>query len=171
MLRIEIAHPKDANAISKLAMQTFKESHGHSAAPAIIQSYLDERLNPAVIMEELNLPTNHYRLAYWNEELVGFSKILFDAPNSKIAEQHVCKLERLYVLSAYHDQKLGYKLFEENVQLAKQHQQQGMWLYVWTENQRALRFYKKLGFNIISSTLFRLTETHSNPNYWMYLEF
>ena len=55
--------------------------------------------------------------------------------------------------------------------LSKQNNQAGMWLYVWKENHRALAFYKKKGFIIVGDGLFRLTDEHSNPNWQMYLQY
>ncbi|MBK6522483.1 MAG: GNAT family N-acetyltransferase [Sphingobacteriaceae bacterium] len=106
-----------------------------------------------------------------NDVPVAFSKIIYDAPNPKINDAPVCKLEKIYVLKEYYDQKIGKPLFDLNIELAKQNKQKGIWLYVWTENKRALRFYEKQGFKIIADTLFQISETHSNPNYWLYLKF
>ena len=54
---------------------------------------------------------------------------------------------------------------------ARKNNQAGLWLYVWTGNDRAIAFYKKKGFKIIADTEFKISPTHSNPNYWMYYQF
>ncbi len=154
-----------------MAKQTFRESHGTSAAEKDILEYEDSRLNVELFESELADPANTFRIAYLNEIPVAFSKEIFNCPNPKIVEQSVCKLEKLYVLKEFYDQKIGQPLFDLNIELAKQNGQKGIWLYVWTENKRALRFYEKQGFKNIANTLFKVSETHSNPNYWMYLEF
>ncbi len=46
-----------------------------------------------------------------------------------------------------------------------------MWLFVWKENQRAVNFYDKAGFKIIGNYEFKLSKTHSNPNYQMFLKY
>ena len=74
-------------------------------------------------------------------------------------------------MKEFYDKNIGKQLFDLNIELAKANKQIGIWLYVWTENKRALRFYEKQGFKNIGSTHFRISETHSNPNYWMYLKF
>jgi ribosomal protein S18 acetylase RimI-like enzyme len=171
VLRFEIPITDDAALISRLAIQTFRESHGTSAAEKDILDYETKRLNVDLFKEELQDPKNIFRVVYLSNVPVAFSKEVFNTPNPKIKEQAVCKLEKLYVLKEYYDQKIGQPLFDLNVELAKTAGQKGMWLYVWTENKRALRFYEKQGFKNIANTLFKVSETHSNPNYWMYLEF
>ena len=70
-----------------------------------------------------------------------------------------------------HQRKLGYQLFDFNVNLSKEHNQNGMWLFVWIENKRAVSFYEKTGFKIIGSHDFFLSKTHSNPNHQMLLDY
>jgi ribosomal protein S18 acetylase RimI-like enzyme len=90
-------------------------------------------------------------------------------PDSKI--KNLAKLERIYLLKEFYDLKLGSALFNFNVDLSKQNNQMGMWLFVWKQNLRAVNFYKKNRFAIIGSYNFKISETHSNPNYQMFLKF
>jgi len=83
----------------------------------------------------------------------------------------MAKLERIYLLEEFYDLKLGMKLLQFNIKLSKNNQQEGMWLYTWIDNLRAIRFYEKNGFVIAGSHDFRITETLSNPNYLMVLKF
>jgi len=46
-----------------------------------------------------------------------------------------------------------------------------MWLFVWTENHKAINFYKKAGFKIVGQHDFQISATHSNPNHQMLLTF
>jgi ribosomal protein S18 acetylase RimI-like enzyme len=50
------------------------------------------------------------------------------------------------------------------------HLEAGVWLYVWKENHRAVAFYQKMGFEIVGEGLFKISETHYNPNHVMYLD-
>ncbi len=68
--------------------------------------------------------------------------------------------------------KLGLKLFNFNVDLSKQNNQMGMCAYLYgKENHGQLIFIKKMGLAIIGSYNFKISETHSNPNYQMFLKF
>ena len=55
--------------------------------------------------------------------------------------------------------------------LSKKKQQKGIWLAVWVENKRAIKFYQKAGFKIVGKYDFQISKTHSNPNHIMYLKY
>jgi ribosomal protein S18 acetylase RimI-like enzyme len=78
-------------------------------------------------------------------------------------------MERLYFLAEFHGLGLAQQLFDFNLHIAKQANQAGIWLYVWKENHRAVAFYQKMGFEIVGEGLFKISETHYNPNHVMFL--
>jgi ribosomal protein S18 acetylase RimI-like enzyme len=84
--------------------------------------------------------------------------------------EDIAKLERIYILKEFYDLKLGYNLFEFNRSLARENNQKGIWLFVWKGNERAIKFYKKNGFEVIGNFDYKISETHSNPNYQMFLK-
>jgi ribosomal protein S18 acetylase RimI-like enzyme len=170
---IEIIQPsiQHASVLSEIGGKSFMESHGHSASEKDIQNYVSMHFNEQIFEKELSDPTNIYYLVLLNKVPVGYSKLRLNTSLPVINEKQVCKLDRLYVLKDVYDKGIGKKLFDVNVQVAKTHDQKGMWLFVWTENYRAIKFYEKHGFVNAGDTSFKISETHSNPNYYMYLAF
>ena len=63
----------------------------------------------------------------------------------QVTQKNITKMERLYLLQEYYSLRLGHQLLQYNIDISKQQGEQGMWLYVWKENERALRFYTKAG--------------------------
>ena len=171
MIDIVKASIENTELISEISGKTFVESHGHSASEKDITDYVLKNYSVETITKELQKENNNYYLLYYNQQAIGFSNIVFNAPNPKIESQTVTKLDRIYILEAFHGLKLGKHFFDFNLQLSKQHEQTGMWLYVWIENTKAIGFYEKNGFKIIANTSFKISENHSNPNYWMYKAF
>ena len=171
MIVIVKAGVTDASMLTDLGRKCFEESHGMSASITEINSYLAEKYTDEVFRSELSDSKNNFQIIYYENEPVGYSKIIFNASHPNIEILNVTKLERLYLLKKYYNLKLGLALFQFNMELSKQNNQAGMWLYVWKENHRAVHFYKKAEFEIIGSYDFKLTETHSNPNYQMLLRF
>lgn len=159
----------DCKLLRKLAESTFIESHGSSASEQDIQAYIKSKYNEDVFRDELNDDRNIYHIIYYKDKAAGFSKIILNAIHPNITNNNVTKLERLYILKDYYDMKLGIELFEFNKNLSLAKKQVGMWLFVWTENERALKFYQKANFKIIGSHDFAISETHSNPNHQMLL--
>lgn len=171
MTSIVKANENDAYLLSEIATLTFIESHGSSAGSEDINRYMAENYNTDVLKEELGDSKNIYHLLYYDDEVAGYSKIVLNDPytNSKI--ENITKMERLYLLKKFYNLNLGSVFFEFNIDLAKENNQAGVWLFVWKENQRAVRFYKKKGFIIIGSHEFKISKTHSNPNHQMFLRF
>jgi len=171
MISIQKATLNDLVLLSELAKTSFIESHGHSGPEKDISHYVDTNFTTELFKIELTDLKNNYYIIYYNGVAAGFSNIIFNMPYKNIKEEKICKLSRLYLTKQFTGLKLGKALFEFNVELSKQQAQQGMWLYVWTENKPALRFYEKAGFVKIEDTFFKISETHSNPNYIMYLAY
>lgn len=171
MISILKASVADTLLLSDIAKRTFIESHGHSAAPEEINSYVTEKYTTDIMKEELLDTKNIYHIIYYNDRPAGFSKIIFNSPYSNSEIKNITKLERIYLLKEFYDHKLGSALFTFNIDLMKKNDQAGTWLFVWKENERAVRFYKKMGFIIIGSYDFPLSKNHTNPNHQMYLEF
>jgi diamine N-acetyltransferase len=169
MISIVKAKAEDFRLLADIGKVSFRESHGKSALPADIDSYVNAKYNRDIFKQELNEPQNIYYTIYYNKQPAGYSKIILNSQHSNIQLESVTKLERLYLLKEFYNLKIGLELFDFNIELSKQNNQTGMWLFVWKENQRAISFYKKNGFEIIGSYDFKLTETHSNPNHQMLL--
>jgi ribosomal protein S18 acetylase RimI-like enzyme len=171
MISIKQATVSDAALISEIGIQSFIESHGNSASTENITAYIALKFNKEVLIEELNDPKNIFHILYFNDEPAGYSKIIFNDPHEAIEDKNVTKLERLYLLESFYGKGLGTILFDFIIGLSKKEKQAGIWLQVWTENKRAIAFYKKSGFVVKAETFFKISETHSNPNHLMYDRF
>jgi ribosomal protein S18 acetylase RimI-like enzyme len=171
MISIRKANPADTLLLAGIGKQTFLESHGHSAPAADIEAYVSKTYAITTVEDELKDPENIFHILYHQNRAIGYSKIIFNRPHPLINDSAVTKLERFYLLEEFHDRKLGLTLLEFIVSSSRKENQQGIWLYTWIKNQRAIRFYKKNGFIIIGSADFQLSATHSNPNHVMYLEY
>ncbi|MFL0352470.1 GNAT family N-acetyltransferase [Xanthomarina sp. GH4-25] len=169
MTTIKNATIKEAELLSKIGSQSFIESHGRSASKKDIFNYVSSKFTKDIFDSELKDSNNVYHILYFNQEPIGYSKIIYNYSQNNILFKNVTKLERLYVLEEFHHLKLGLELFNFNVALSKNHHQSGMWLYTWIENHKAIHFYKKAGFNVIGCYDFKISETHSNPNHQMLL--
>ena len=171
MTSIIKANENHAQLLSELAKLTFIESHGNSAGSDDIKLYVAEKYSNDVLKKELEDANNIYYILYYNNQVAGYSKIILNTPYAMSKMKNIAKLERLYLLKDFYNLNLGLELFEFNVNLIKENNQMGIWLFVWKENQRAVNFYKKNGFTIIGSHDFKISENHSNPNHQMLLSF
>jgi ribosomal protein S18 acetylase RimI-like enzyme len=171
MISIEKATVADSELIARIGSDTFLESHGHSASAEDIESFITKTYNKEAIKAEFNNPNAHYYIILVNGKVAGFSKVEINAVSPFVQDVNITKLQRIYLLKAFYGQNLGAKLFDFNIEFSKENSQQGIWLAVWVENKRAISFYKKKGFKIVGAYDFEISETHSNPNHIMYLEY
>ena len=171
MFSIVKASKDQAKLISSIAKEAFLPAHGHSASKKDIDAYVSKSFNEVIFEAELSNPAYQYHLIYYKNQIAGYSKIVFNCPNTNITAQNITKLERLYLLKEYYGLDLGKILFDFNVSLSKENNQVGLWLAVWVENYRAIKFYEKVGFQKVGSFDFEISKTHYNPNHILYLKY
>lgn len=171
MIKIVRATTNDCEVLTKISRQSFFESHGHSASKNDIELFINKTYNKKAFTEELLNLKNEYHIIYFNNEVAGYSKIVCNSPNKNVMAENITKLDRLYLLKKYYGENLGVKLFSFNIELSKKKNQKGIWLAVWVENFRAIRFYKKKKFKVVGDYDFEISKTHSNPNHIMYLKY
>lgn len=171
MTSILRATEDDTLSLCELSKQTLLESHGKSAPKEDMDDYILKKYNPETLKAELRDTGNIYHLLYHNGVLAGFSKIILNVPYKEGVDQNMTKLDRIFLLKEVYDLKLGVELFNFNLNLMKKHRQTGVWLYAWTGNERAIKFYTRNGFKIVGSHDFKISENHSNPNHQMFLDF
>ncbi len=169
MISIVRADMSDFRELANIGKQSFIESHGHSASALIIENYVNEKYSFDTIIDELENEINIYYKILYNGHIAGYSKIILNSSHPNIATPFVTKLERLYLLKDFYQLKVGLELFKYNLNFSQINNQNGMWLYVWKENDRAINFYTKNGFKIIGSYDFKISENHFNPNHQMLL--
>lgn len=161
----------DVDLLVYIGKKSFIESHGMSASKQDIDAYIRVKFSKSSFERELQDPCNHFHIIFHHQIPVGYSKIIFDCPHDNIQFKNVTKLERIYILKEFHHLKFGLELFNFNKQESLKLHQSGMWLFVWTENTKAIKFYNNMGFKIIGSHDFKISETHSNPNHQMLLTY
>jgi ribosomal protein S18 acetylase RimI-like enzyme len=155
------------NACVELAKKSFIESHGSSAAEKDILHYCNKSYTREKFLEEMENPNAHFFVWKENGILMGYSKMVLNTSLEIKKEAPFAKLERIYFLKEYIGGGKGKKMYLYNEDLAKSECQKGIYLNVWTENKTAIDFYLRHGFTKIADTPFKISETHSNPNYLM----
>lgn len=171
MTTIQKATPKDYEILTEIGKISFLESQGHCASAEDVAAYINAKYTHEILKEELNNPDNQYYILYHNGQALGYSKIIYNAPHPNIPIQNITKLDRIYLLKEFYGLNLGAELLKFNLELSKKNGQAGIWLFVWVENHRAIRFYEKNGFEIVGRHDFKISENHSNPNHQMFLKF
>lgn len=83
-------------------------------------------------------------------------KVNFGNVQTELKDNSALEIERIYVLKDYHGKKIGQKLYEKAIEIAKEKDAKYIWLGVWEENHRAINFYQKNGFEVFDKHIFVL---------------
>lgn len=147
-MKIRKINIDDLEALRNLSIQTFKETFEEVNTEEDMQKYLDENLSIEKLKTELENPNSEFYFAENNDEILGYLKLNFkDAQTEKLEENHF-EIERIYVLKTFLGQKIGQILFDKAIEIGREKNLEYVWLGVWEENHRAIRFYEKNGFEI-----------------------
>jgi len=171
MTNIHRADKKDAQAILDIAIPSFLDAHGQSASKSEIEIYVQANFTLKAVQNELNTSENIFFIAAVQNYVCAYSKISLNQENENIRIKELVKLERMYVDPTSFGKGIARDLLLHNINFSKQNGQKGMWLHVWTENKRAISFYRKMGFEIVGNFDFKISDSHYNPNYVMYLAY
>ncbi len=157
-MKIRKINIDDLEALRNLSIKTFKETFEEVNTEEDMQKYLLENLSIEKLNSELENPNSEFYFAENNDEILGYLKLNFkDAQTEKLEENHF-EIERIYVLKAFLGQKIGQILFDKAIEIGREKNLEYVWLGVWEENHRAIRFYGKNGFEIFGKHDFVLGE-------------
>lgn len=158
MNTIEIikASVSDLETIQKISIQTFIETFAAVNTPENISNYIKDSLNTAQLTTELNNANSQFYIAYSNDEVVGYLKINFGDAQTEAINGNTLEVQRIYVLQSFHGKNIGQLLLDEVKKIAKNTAVDFIWLGVWEENHRALRFYTKNEFVVFDKHVFTL---------------
>lgn len=153
---IKQANVNDVAALCQLAADTFYETFRPYNTEEDIQAYIKKAYAEEVISQQLaNTQQYYFAIAYVNEEPVGYIKLIFNQTHPKLTGK-VAELEKIYVLKSHWDTKTGAALMQYAIEVCKQHEFEKLYLGVWQENERAVNFYRKFGFDVFDNRQFQL---------------
>ena len=157
-MKIRKINIDDLEALRNLSIQTFMETFEEVNTEEDMQKYLDENLSIEKLKTELENVNSEFYFAENNDEILGYLKLNFkDAQTEKVEENHF-EIERIYVLKRFLGQKIGQILFDKAIEIGREKNLEYVWLGVWEENHRAIKFYEKNGFKIFGKHDFTLGE-------------
>ena len=136
----------DITSLQKVGKKTFFETFSPTNTEENMQKYLEESFSSDKLLGELNNPDSKFYFAKYNDEIVGYLKLNLGHSQTDLNDNQSLEIERIYVLKDFQGKKIGQKLYEKAVEVAKQNKVKYIWLGVWEKNQKAIDFYEKNGF-------------------------
>jgi len=155
---IRKATPDDAARLSELGAAIFVQSYQYPCNQDDMDAYLDETFSKQKITEEINSETVYYFVAVI-DSIVGFVKFYTYRWTPRFKGKITFEIERLYIQKEMEGQNIGSQLMTTALDVAQQKNYEIIWLSVWKNNERGVRFHQQHGFIIIGDGIFKLGKT------------
>ena len=155
-MAIRRAHTADAVALSAFARRTFIETFGEHNRAEDMDVYLARTYSATKQLAEL-AEENVVTLVSESEgALNAFAQLRRGPAPSCVTGPQPIEVVRFYVDSACQGRGLAHELMQAVFETARALGAQTIWLGVWERNDRAIAFYRKLGFATVGSQPFVL---------------
>ncbi|WP_051287330.1 GNAT family N-acetyltransferase [Algoriphagus mannitolivorans] len=113
--------------------------------------YVNLIYNPETVQKELSRSRSHYFFVEWDEEKIGVLKYDFPFSPREVEIPNAMKLHRLYLHPKAHGKGIARLLMDHCFEIAKESKLDFIWLEAMEKKQQALRFYQKMGFEVVHS--------------------
>jgi diamine N-acetyltransferase len=159
---------KDIYQLVEIACTTFIESFGEQNEPIAFYDYVEKAFAPEQLEKELNTEGSVFYLLELGNEIIGYFKINnhkspietdrphFYADFSAFQQTTMTELERIYLKKEYHGKGIAQTMMPFIENCALKSGAHYVWLGVWSENYKALRFYEKCGFTTFGEHIFQI---------------
>lgn len=136
------------NVFKKLMLDTYKQAYIGMHTKENIENYCNKNFTEENIKNILSSDIYTCIVAFKEDLPVGFF-ILKEKSCPVEVDGFSIELQQLYILKSEYNKGLGKLLFSSIIDILKKNSVQFLWLYVSNTNERAISFYKKIGFEII----------------------
>jgi ribosomal protein S18 acetylase RimI-like enzyme len=146
-----VATPEDAGMLAELAARSFREAYHQVWEAAGLNDYISRAFTPGQIGAELSDPDCTFILLSREGEPAGYAKLRRGHNPPGLDATAAVQIQRFYLLAAHYGRGLGDHLMEHCLAAARREGFTTVWLAVWPENTRAVKFYGRWGFTVAGS--------------------
>lgn len=162
-LKIKNVTLNDLEQLRKISRLTFFETFSTVNSEENMSKYLDEAFSTEKLTTELNDSSTEFYFATLDNKVIGYLKLNFGRSQTELQDPKAVEIQRIYVPKEFHGKKVGQLLYQKARKIAEQKNAGYVWLGVWEENQKAIRFYQKNGFVEFDKHIFKLgDEKHTD---------
>lgn len=157
--RISRGTPNRTVTIQAFVERTFRETYTAYNTPEDMAKYVRETFATEQIRAELSDPEIVYLIMENDEAVVSYAKLKHAEPKDiTLPTAPNLELCRFYIDQPFHGQGLAQSLMQACLAAVRDEGGHGLWLGVWSQNARAIRYYQKEGFTQVGTQIFVLGE-------------
>ncbi|MCH9695623.1 MAG: GNAT family N-acetyltransferase [Gammaproteobacteria bacterium] len=155
---IREAGDDDMPGLAKLAAQSFRDTFEADNDPRNIEDYLRTSLTVEQLRDDFAIATNIFMLAFsGNEDTpVGYVKLSTASSDPSVTSTAALEIERIYADKHVIGRGIGAALMQASIDKATGQDCDTIWLGVWEENKRAIRFYERWYFKAVGTRGFHM---------------
>jgi ribosomal protein S18 acetylase RimI-like enzyme len=162
---IKIADKTEAALIAEISQQTFYDSFATFNTKENMDKFMNEQFTKAALISEVGVPGNIFLLAYLAGEVVGYAYMRKSENPQELGDASAIEIARIYAVQRTIGKGVGRLLMERCIEIAKEKNEELIWLGVWEHNPRAIAFYLKWGFEKFGEHPFMLGDDRQTD--WM----
>ncbi|MBC8112299.1 MAG: GNAT family N-acetyltransferase [Verrucomicrobia bacterium] len=164
MIEIIRCNPSHVEKLMNIGYLTFSETFAEINTEEDMQQYLQNTFTEEKITDEISNKNSWFYIAQTGDEVIGYLKINFADAQTELKDENALEIERIYIKKAHLGKQVGKLLLDEAMTVARQHSLQYVWLGVWENNERAIKFYEKQGFEKFGTHIFVLGKDEQTDN-------
>ncbi len=146
----------DGPAVDAMSRRSWIETFRHSCSADDLALYLAGAYGPeGELIRDLASPAIRYHLAIEGEAVAGYAKLGDSYLGAHLAPPGTLQLMQIYVASPWHGKGVAHRLMDWAIATARARGAIALVLTVWEVNDRALTFYRRLGFVHIGDYAFK----------------
>ena len=155
-ITISKATIENKETVQLIGRQTFLETFSANNTEQDMKNYLEESFSDQQISSELENSDSLFFIAWEDENPIGYLKLNIGKAQTELQDNTGLEIERIYVKNIFHGKKVGQLLYDKALEIANFQQKTYIWLGVWEQNPRAIRFYEKNGFIAFDKHIFKM---------------
>lgn len=157
MLIRQITH-QDLFELKHFAEYTFRAAWQAQNLTEEFERYCAHSFTLESLKKEMDNPVSAFYFAELNDQTVGYLKLNrgITPPEWNFPPEHTLHLERIYIDPKQQSKGFGTSLLHFAEFVARDEERPYIWLSVWQEAPRSIRFYEKNGYKI-----------HGTEDFWL----
>jgi ribosomal protein S18 acetylase RimI-like enzyme len=155
-LKIRKCYKNQITILQNISIKTYYDTFRTFTNKETMKKYLEEAYNITKLSKEIKRKGVFFYFLYKDNEIIGHVKLNKKPFQSDINDEESLEIERIYIQKEHQGNGYGKYLINFSIKMAARLKKKYIWLGVWERNNKALNFYRKMGFEEFGKHPFRM---------------
>ncbi|WMS88411.1 GNAT family N-acetyltransferase [Pleionea litopenaei] len=146
----------DAAELATLAERTFRATFASTNTPEDMDVHCRTNYGEKIQRQEISDPSRITLVVESQNQLIGYAQLRESTSPACIVATQPGEIHRLYIDQNFHGKGIAQTLMQECLNHLAEQGCDLVWLGVWEENPRAIKFYQKFDFEAVGKHTFVL---------------